>query len=56
MSIRCVHIESGLRVTNYGTTQPCCYFDPNIDYKDDEGKKVNVNSTTLPDVFKNKTF
>jgi organic radical activating enzyme len=56
MSIRCVHIESGLRVTNYGTTQPCCYFDPNIDYKDEEGKKVNVNSTTLPDVFKNKTL
>lgn len=56
MSLRCVHIESGLRVTNYGTTQPCCYFDPKVDYKNSEGKKLNVNSTKVQDVFKNQTL
>ena len=54
MSLRCVHIESGLRVTNNGAIQPCCYFNPSVNYKDDKGLDLNVNSTTLLKAFDSK--
>ena len=56
MSLRCVHIESGLRVTNNGAIQPCCYFNPSVNYKDDNGLDLNVNSTSLLKAFDSPTL
>ena len=55
MSLRCTHIDAGLRIDTKGSYSPCCAA-REIEYKDDNGQVMNVKTHTFEDAFNSPTL
>lgn len=55
MSLRCVHIDAGLRIQNNGRYSPCCVA-REVAYKDDNGEYMNVKTHTIDEAFASPTL
>ena len=55
MSLRCVHIDAGLRIQNNGSYSPCCVA-REVAYKDENGEYMNVKTHTFDDAFASPTL
>ena len=50
--LQCVHSYNGLRVSNNGTTMPCCYWNENMPLKDKNGVIIKTDTHTIEDMMK----
>lgn len=55
MDLSCVHASHGLRFTNDGKIQPCCYFDTSIFYQDENGNDMNASTHTFEQIRNSPT-
>lgn len=53
MKLKCSHSYNGLRVSNNGTTMPCCYWDENMPFKDKNGKLIKTDTHTFEEMMDN---
>jgi len=50
--LKCIHSYNGLRVSNNGTTMPCCYWDENSPLKDNKGNIIKTDTHSISDMMK----
>jgi len=55
MSLKCVHIDAGLRIQNNGNYSPCCVA-RTVVYKDHNGDPMNVKTHTIDEAFASPTL
>lgn len=55
MSLRCVHIDAGLRIQNNGNYSPCCVA-RTVVYKDKDGNDMNVKTHSFDEAFASPTL
>lgn len=55
MSLKCVHIDAGLRIHTDGTYSPCCVA-RGVVYKDEKGTPMNVKTHTFDDAYTSPTL
>lgn len=47
MSVLCSHSYNGLRVSNNGTVMPCCYWNEDMPFKDEDGTVIKTDTHTI---------
>jgi len=55
MRLKCVHIDSGLRIQTDGSYSPCCVA-REVKYKDHSGQTMNVKTHTFEEAFSSPTL